>query len=109
MNAFSTRGNHLWTINTGAYVYSSPAIWRGRVYFETVLPSMPEKVPLAREAGFTYVETDDGRWRVFTNVSPQGIVQVGQPVVVVEEELAVLRLLVVGPQGGFLVGDRLFE
>ena len=52
----------------------------GRVYFETVLPSMPDKVPLAREPGFTYVETDDGRWRVFTHVSPQGIVQVGQPV-----------------------------
>src|SRR5438105_3117485 len=52
----------------------------GRVYFETVLPSMPDKVPMAREAGFTYAETDDGRWRVFTNVSPQGIVQVGQPV-----------------------------
>lgn len=52
----------------------------GRVYFETVLPSMPASVPLAREAGFTYAETDDGRWRVFTHVSPQGIVQVGQPV-----------------------------
>ena len=52
----------------------------GRVYFETVLPSMPDAVPFAREAGFKYIETDDGRWRVFTHVSPQGIVQVGQPV-----------------------------
>lgn len=52
----------------------------GRVYFETVLPSMPDAVPLARQAGFNYIETDDGRWRVFTHVSPQGIVQVGQPV-----------------------------
>jgi two-component system, OmpR family, sensor kinase len=52
----------------------------GRVYFETVLPSMPDAVPLVREAGFKYIETDDGRWRVFTHVSPQGIVQVGQPV-----------------------------
>ena len=52
----------------------------GRVYFETVLPSMPDAVPLAKEAGLNYVETDNGRWRVYTHVSPQGIVQVGQPV-----------------------------
>lgn len=52
----------------------------GRVYFETVLPSMPDAVPFAHQAGFSYIEADDGRWRVFTHVSPQGIVQVGQPV-----------------------------
>lgn len=52
----------------------------GRIYFETVLPSMPSDVPMAHDAGFTYAETGDGRWRVYTHVSPQGIVQVGQPV-----------------------------
>jgi outer membrane protein assembly factor BamB len=33
MNAFSTSGRRLWTVHTGAYVYSSPAVWGGRVYF----------------------------------------------------------------------------
>lgn len=51
----------------------------GRVYFETTQPSMPETVPQAREPGFTYVDTREGRWRIYTHVSPQGIVQVGQP------------------------------
>ena len=33
LTAFSTHGARLWSINTGAYVYSSPAVWNGRVYF----------------------------------------------------------------------------
>ena len=52
----------------------------GRVYFETALPSMPDDVPKAAETGFTYEETALGRWRIYTHVSQQGIVQVGQPV-----------------------------
>ena len=52
----------------------------GRVFFETMQPSMPDAVPKGRQAGFTYAETDDGRWRIYTHVSAQGIVQVGQPV-----------------------------
>ena len=27
------RGRYLWRVHTGAYVYSSPAVWDGRVYF----------------------------------------------------------------------------
>src|SRR6185295_11191004 len=33
MNAFSVGGRKLWTVHTGAYVYSSPAVWGGRVFF----------------------------------------------------------------------------
>lgn len=33
LTAFSTRGRYLWRVNTGSYVYSSPAVWAGRVYF----------------------------------------------------------------------------
>ena len=33
MTAFSTTGRYLWRVNTGAYVYSSPAAWGGRVFF----------------------------------------------------------------------------
>jgi outer membrane protein assembly factor BamB len=33
LTAFSTSGRYLWRINTGSYVYSSPAAWAGRVFF----------------------------------------------------------------------------
>jgi outer membrane protein assembly factor BamB len=33
MTAFTARGRYLWRIHTGSYVYSSPAAWRGRVFF----------------------------------------------------------------------------
>ena len=33
LTAFSTRGRYLWRIHTGGYVYSSPAVWGGNVYF----------------------------------------------------------------------------
>ena len=33
MTAFTTGGRRLWSIYPGAYVYSSPAVWRGRVFF----------------------------------------------------------------------------
>src|SRR5207302_4399617 len=52
----------------------------GRIYFETALPSMPPAVPQTVEPGFTFADTEEGRWRVYTHVSPQGVVQVGQPV-----------------------------
>jgi two-component system OmpR family sensor kinase len=52
----------------------------GRAYFETALPSMPASVPQSSEPGFTYADTEDGRWRIYTHVSAQGVVQVGQPV-----------------------------
>ena len=32
LTAFSTSGSRLWSLGTGSYVYSSPAVWNGRVY-----------------------------------------------------------------------------
>ncbi|MGQ0547161.1 MAG: ATP-binding protein [Betaproteobacteria bacterium] len=51
----------------------------GRVYFETVLPSMPEEAPQRYRDGFSIVDTAEGEWRVYTHTTPEGIVQVGQP------------------------------
>jgi outer membrane protein assembly factor BamB len=33
LTAFSVGGSRLWSIYTGSYVYSSPAVWGGRVFF----------------------------------------------------------------------------
>jgi len=33
LTAFSTGGRYLWRVHTGSYVYSSPAVWAGRVFF----------------------------------------------------------------------------
>jgi two-component system OmpR family sensor kinase len=52
----------------------------GRIYFETALPSLPADLPHGYAEGFTRVATSDGLWRVYTHVSGEGIVQVGQPV-----------------------------
>jgi two-component system OmpR family sensor kinase len=51
----------------------------GRVYFETVLPSMPEDAPQLYRDGFSLVATAEGEWRVYTHAATEGIVQVGQP------------------------------
>lgn len=52
---------------------------RGGNYFETVEPSMPEDLPKLFEAGYAVMQTRAGRWRVYTHVTAEGIVQVGQP------------------------------
>lgn len=52
----------------------------GRVYFETALPSFPDDTPLTYAEGFERLQTEKGLWRVFTHVTEEGIVQVGQPV-----------------------------
>jgi len=51
----------------------------GKTYFETAPPSLPGDIPQTKEEGFSLVDTADGSWRVFTHVTPEGIVQVGQP------------------------------
>jgi signal transduction histidine kinase len=51
----------------------------GRVFFESGLPSLPADAPKTLEAGLSIVETADGPWRVYTHVTPEGIVQVAQP------------------------------
>jgi len=53
---------------------------RGRAYFETALPSLPADLPQTFEEGFARMETSEGPWRVFTHVTDEGNVQVGQPV-----------------------------
>jgi len=51
----------------------------GRVFFESGLPSLPADAPKTLEPGLSVVETDDGPWRVYTHVTPEGVVQVAQP------------------------------
>ena len=51
----------------------------GRVFFETWLPTLRFDGPQARREGFADVDTAAGAWRVFTHVTPEGIVQVAQP------------------------------
>ena len=51
----------------------------GRTYFETLMPSLPGDTPLVFSEGLTNVDTADGRWRLYTHVTSEGIVQVGQP------------------------------
>ena len=52
----------------------------GRVYFETALPSLPPDLPQAFSEGFASTETSEGAWRVYTHVTEEGNVQVGQAV-----------------------------
>ena len=51
----------------------------GKTYFETALPSMPNDVPQLKQEGFHLADTAEGQWRIYTHVTPEGIVQVGQP------------------------------
>ena len=52
----------------------------GRVYFETALPSLPSDLPQAFSEGFASTQTREGAWRVYTHVTEEGNVQVGQAV-----------------------------
>jgi len=52
----------------------------GRVYFETALPSLPTDLPQTFSEGFASIGTVEGAWRVYTHVTEEGTVQVGQPV-----------------------------
>lgn len=52
----------------------------GRVYFETALPSLPADLPQTFSAGFAYLGTVEGPWRLYTHVTEEGTVQVGQAV-----------------------------
>jgi two-component system OmpR family sensor kinase len=50
----------------------------GRVYFETALPSLPSDLAQTYSEGLASIGTADGRWRVYTHVTDEGTVQVGQ-------------------------------
>ena len=52
----------------------------GRVYFETALPSLPADLPQSFTEGLASTLTDEGSWRVYTHVTDEGTVQVGQAV-----------------------------
>ena len=52
---------------------------QGRVYFETLMPSLPADTPLVFTEGLSNAEMADGHWRLYTHVTSDGIVQVGQP------------------------------
>ena len=81
----------------------------GKLYFESGLPALPLEAPQTLDPGFSSVESDDGPWRVYTHVLPEGVVQVGQPEAVREalaRELAldiVLPLLLLVPVFALLV------
>jgi two-component system OmpR family sensor kinase len=51
----------------------------GRVFFESGLPSLPADAPKTLDPGLSIVETPDGPWRIYTHVTPEGVVQVAQP------------------------------
>ncbi len=52
----------------------------GGVFFETLLPSMPLDLPKTFVEGFDRMESSEGAWRLFTHVTEDGVVQVGQSV-----------------------------
>jgi two-component system OmpR family sensor kinase len=52
----------------------------GRIYFETALPTLPPDVPQTFSEGLAFAQTSDGPWRVYTHVTDEGTVQVGQAV-----------------------------
>jgi two-component system OmpR family sensor kinase len=52
----------------------------GRLYFETLLPSLPVDAPQIYSEGLSDVDTVEGAWRLYTHVTSEGIVQVGQPI-----------------------------
>jgi len=53
---------------------------RGRIFFETLVPTLPADTPLILDEGLSDIDSLDGRWRIYTHVTTEGIVQVGQPI-----------------------------
>ena len=68
----------------------------GRVFFETLLPAMRFDAPQTFDAGFSVLASSDGDWRVYTHLTPEGVVQAAQPEAVraaLARELALRMLL----------------
>jgi two-component system OmpR family sensor kinase len=82
----------------------------GRVYFETALPSLPADLPQTYKEGHASIGTADGPWRVYTHVTDEGTVQVGQAVAtrdVLARELSLsvlMPMLLLIPVIGVVVG-----
>jgi signal transduction histidine kinase len=70
----------------------------GRVFFESGLPSLPADAPKTLDPGLSVVETPDGPWRVYTHVTPEGVVQVAQPEAVRDELARELSLRMLLPE-----------
>ena len=69
----------------------------GRVFFETALPSLPGDIEQTFEEGFVHRYSEEGAWRLYTHVTPEGIVQVGQPLAAREALARDLSLKVLTP------------
>jgi signal transduction histidine kinase len=69
----------------------------GHLYFETALPSLPPDAPQTFSEGWSRVNTSDGTWRIYTHVTPEGVVQAGQPVATRDELARELSLPVLMP------------
>ena len=70
---------------------------KGNLYFETALPTLPDDLPKSFREGLSLAVTAEGLWRVFTHVTEEGIVQVGQPIATRDELARDLLLRVVIP------------
>lgn len=81
----------------GFYVSVRAYDKNGNVYFETALPTLPADLPQSFREGLSLAVTAEGPWRVFTHVTEEGIVQVGQPVATRDELARGLLLRVVMP------------
>ena len=74
----------------------------GRVFFESGLPALPPDAPKTLDPGLSVVETPEGRWRVYTHVTPEGVVQVGQPEALRDALARELSLRMVLPEMAFI-------
>jgi signal transduction histidine kinase len=74
----------------------------GRVFFESGLPALPPDAPKTLDPGFSVVDTPDGPWRVYTHVTPEGVIQVGQAEAVRDSLARELSLRMLLPELLFL-------
>jgi two-component system OmpR family sensor kinase len=52
---------------------------RGEMLFETAEPSMPADLPRLFETSFRVLDTSEGKWRLYSHATSEGVVQVAQP------------------------------
>ena len=74
----------------------------GKVFFESGLPALPADVPKTLDPGFSSAQTPEGPWRVYTHVSPEGLVQVAQPEAIRDALARELLLRMAAPQLVFI-------
>jgi two-component system, OmpR family, sensor kinase len=69
----------------------------GRVHFQTALPTLPVDLPQVFEEGLARIDTAEGSWKIYTHVTEEGVVQVGQPAATRDALARELSLRVVVP------------